>query len=135
MPYRNSRCLFCLGYSSQPSTKYYFSHHTLFHFISLYRPATWAGNCAGSPVSMSLVYTIQYVVYTLYRKPDLCIPGNETAQPRSQFLHSCICELFIHVYPQDWSCFGNNGRAISFLEYINRNQTFIWILTGPSFAV
>ncbi len=44
-----------------PSKKYYFSHRPLFHFISLYRPATWAGSCAGSPVSESLV---NYRVWT-----------------------------------------------------------------------
>ncbi len=33
---------------------------------------------------------------TLYRKSDLCFPINETARPRSQFLHSCICEEFIN---------------------------------------
>jgi hypothetical protein len=38
---RYRRFLFCLGCSSQPSTKYYFSHRTLFHFISLRSPATW----------------------------------------------------------------------------------------------
>ncbi len=27
---------------------------------------------------------------------DLCIPRNETARPRSQFLDSCICERFIY---------------------------------------
>jgi hypothetical protein len=32
--------------------------------------------------------------------------------------------------------FGNNKTAqFHFWEYMNRNQTFLWILTGPSFAV
>ncbi len=35
--------------------------------------------------------------------PDLCIPRNETALPRSQFLHSCICERFI--YSRDRSAY------------------------------
>jgi hypothetical protein len=30
--------------------------------------------------------------HTLYRKSYLCIPRNESARPRSQFLHSCIWE-------------------------------------------
>ncbi len=47
-----------LGSSSQPSTKYYFPHRTLFHFISSHRPATWAGSRAGSPVSVSPVSTV-----------------------------------------------------------------------------
>ncbi len=37
---------------------------------------------------------------TLYQKSDLCISRNETAQPRSQFLHSSICERFIY----SWIC-------------------------------
>jgi hypothetical protein len=40
--------------SSQPSTKYFFPHRTLFHFISPHLPATWAGSRAGSPVFVSL---------------------------------------------------------------------------------
>jgi hypothetical protein len=32
-----------------------------------------------------------------------CIPRNETVQPCSQVLHSCICELFI--YSQDRSAY------------------------------
>ncbi len=44
----------CHGYSSQPSTKYHFSHRTLFHFIGPHHPATWAGSRAGSPVFVSL---------------------------------------------------------------------------------
>jgi hypothetical protein len=48
-------CPALAGCSSQPSTKYYYPHRTLFHFISPRRPATWAGSRAGSPVSVSLV--------------------------------------------------------------------------------
>ncbi len=44
----------CLGCSSQPSTKYYFTSRRPFHYISRHRPATWAGSRAGSPVSVSL---------------------------------------------------------------------------------
>jgi hypothetical protein len=33
-------------------------------------------------------------------------------------------------------CFGNKkATQFNFWQYINRNQTFYWILTGPSFAV
>jgi hypothetical protein len=44
----------CHGCSSQPSTKYYFPHRTLFHlqFISPHCPATWADRRSGSPVSL-----------------------------------------------------------------------------------
>ncbi len=41
----------CLGCSSRSSTKYFFLHRTLFHFMCPYRPATWAGSRAGSPFS------------------------------------------------------------------------------------
>jgi hypothetical protein len=44
------RFLSCLVCSSRPSTKYYFPHHTLFHFICPHRPAGWAGSRAESPV-------------------------------------------------------------------------------------
>ena len=30
------------------------------------------------------------------KRSDLCISRNETARPRSQFLHSCICERFMY---------------------------------------
>jgi hypothetical protein len=53
---------------------------------------------------------------TLYRKSDLCIPRNETARPRSQFLHSCICERF--KYSQYRSAY----LAEAIWEYINRSQ-------------
>jgi hypothetical protein len=68
---------------------------------------------AGQPVST--------VHHTLYRKSDLCIPRNDTARPRFQFLHSCICERFIHS--QDRSAY--LAAQFHFWEYINRNQTFI----------
>jgi hypothetical protein len=34
----------------------------------------------------------------LHRKFETNIPKNETARPRSQFLHSCVCEQFIHSH-------------------------------------
>ena len=36
--------------------------------------------------------------YALYRKFETNIPRNETARPRSQFLHSYICEQFIYSH-------------------------------------
>jgi hypothetical protein len=50
---------------------------------------------------------------TLYRTSDLCIPRNETAQPRSQFLHSCSCERFI--YSQD-RCAANFLALLNLLK-------------------
>jgi hypothetical protein len=45
-------------------------------------------------VQNSIVFWCHQV--TLYIKSDLCIPRTETAQPRSQFLYSCICQRFIY---------------------------------------
>ncbi len=52
---------------SQSSTKYYFPHRTLFHFISHRCLATWTGSRAGSPVYVYLLYTQKdsYFVYNL----------------------------------------------------------------------
>ncbi len=47
---RYKRFLFCLGFSSRPSTKYSSPHRTLFQFICPHRPASWASSRAGSPV-------------------------------------------------------------------------------------
>ncbi len=77
---------------------------------------------------------------TLYRISDLCFPRNETewprakflcicerlyipriGWPRSQFLHSCICERFI--YSQDWSAHLVAAKwADQSWEYINRSE-------------
>jgi hypothetical protein len=46
--------LSCLGYSSQPSTKYFFPRRTIFHFIIPHSPATWVGSRAGSPACLVL---------------------------------------------------------------------------------
>ncbi len=63
----------------------------------------------------------------LYKNFDLCFPRNETAWPRSQFLHSCICEQFI--YSQDrsanFAAANNKAAKFHFWEHINRNQTYI----------
>jgi hypothetical protein len=45
------------------------------------------------------LYILSKISYNmLYRKFDTNIPRNETARPRSQFLHSCICERFIYFH-------------------------------------
>jgi hypothetical protein len=70
-----NRFLSGLGCSSQPSTKHYFPHHTLFHFISTHCPATWAGWSAESPVSVSLrVASLPPFVY-VYSKTILSFPS------------------------------------------------------------
>ncbi len=59
----------------------------------------------------------------LYRKSYLCLPGNETVQPCSQFLHSCICERLI--YSQDPSAYLAAAQlADRSRKYINRSQIY-----------
>jgi hypothetical protein len=106
-----------------------------------------------------ITYSVKMRPDSLYWKSDFtCIPKDENAQPRSQFLYSCICERFIYSLDQstylaaakladrswdyisrsqihecgNWEtehynfCFENNeATQIHFLEYINRNQTFV----------
>ncbi len=52
----------------------------------------------------------------LYRKSNLCIPRKmNCARPQSQFLHSCVCELFIHIFPRSvhiFSCSKKIDRSI-----------------------
>jgi hypothetical protein len=43
------------------------------------------------------------MAHALYRKSNLCIPGKGLALPKSQILHSCVCERFI--YSQEWSTY------------------------------
>ncbi len=58
------------------------------------------------------------------KKSDLCVPGNETARPRSQFLHSCMNEEIErkNTIIRFWK---NETDQFHFWEYINWNQTFI----------
>ena len=58
---------------------------------------------------------------TLYRKSEFWIPRNETARPRSQFLHSFICERLI--YSQNRSAhLAAAKQADRSWEYIYRSQ-------------
>ncbi len=43
---------------------------------------------------------LRRLVSALCRKSDFCNPRNETAPPRSQFLHPCVCERFIYSQNQ-----------------------------------
>jgi hypothetical protein len=42
------------------------------------------------------ILKLTFPAHALHWKFETNIPWNETAWPRSQFLHSCICERFIH---------------------------------------
>ncbi len=46
---------------------------------------------------------IFHTANTVYQKFESNIPRNETVQPHSQFLHTCICEQFIFFH--DWSTY------------------------------
>jgi hypothetical protein len=65
----------------QPSTKYYFSYRTLFHFISPHHPATWAGSRAGSPVSESQVLSLLYGLVRTYLRFETNTDWIGTAVP------------------------------------------------------
>ncbi len=94
----------------------------------------------------------------MYRKSNLCFPRNETEWPRSQFLHSCICERFIYSQDRSAYIFGCSKIADTWMwnwkaEHYNsvleitRPRSFIygntwigtrhlfWILIGALFAV
>jgi hypothetical protein len=61
----------------------------------------------------------------LYRKSHECIPGKGIARPQSQFLHSCVCGLFI--YSQDWfTYFGCSNIDRLILEIYNLSQ-IVWV--------
>jgi hypothetical protein len=46
----------------------------------------------------------------LYRKFETNIPRNETARPRSQFLHSCICARFIYSHDRSANSIQQNWQ-------------------------
>ena len=48
----------------------------------------------------------------LYRKFETNIPRNETARPRPQFLHPCICERFINSHDRSANQYRNIGGRI-----------------------
>ncbi len=57
---------------------------------------------------------------TLYKKFETNIPRNETARPRSYFLHSCICKRFI--YSHDRSAYFAVFIVDRSWEYIRSSQ-------------
>jgi hypothetical protein len=71
-------------------------------FIAGRSPSTPSrgGGGGGNPILRAALHDGQAPCesyHALYRKSDLCIPRNETTRPRSQFLHLCIFERYIHI--------------------------------------
>ncbi len=72
-----------------------------------------AGGLASGWLHVANKLTYQYCSHhrrilegnAMHRKFETNIPRNETARPRSQTLHPCICEGFILVYFQDRSAY------------------------------
>ncbi len=50
-----------------------------------------------TPPPFSTCQVMHWSVLALYRKLETYIPRNETARPRSQFLHSCIWEVLFGI--------------------------------------
>jgi hypothetical protein len=72
-------------------------------------------------LSLDLVRTRRTHHLHCTRKFDLCIPRNEAAPRRSQFLHSRICDRF--TYSQDWSVYLAAAKyADQSWEYVNFSQ-------------
>ncbi len=61
------------------------------------------------------------ILHTLYLKSYLCVPRNETARPRSQFLHLFICEQFIYI-PRIGLPIGLQQNRQTAWEYLNGPQ-------------
>jgi hypothetical protein len=83
-----------------------------------------------SRISQFSLIRIKRYTAKVYRKFELNILRNETARPRSQFLHSCVCEIFIYSHERSENVVQQNrrtdrginkcrnwerGRAVSFL--------------------
>ncbi len=70
---------------------------------------------------------------TLYRKFETNIPSNETARPRSLFLHSCICKFgrdLVEIYLWEKSFFNNNCTSVfKFTRFLIHENTLrqIWL--------
>jgi hypothetical protein len=62
-----------------------------------------------------------YAAKTLYRKLETNIPRYETARSRSQFLHSCILEIYI--FPRSVRLFFWNTQIGSFCSVLRMQLT------------
>jgi hypothetical protein len=70
----------------------------------------------------------------LQRNFDLCIPSKGTAQtPKSQFLHSCVCERFKYSHHRS-TYFPAAEYSDKSWEYRNRKQKHECIGTGTVVA-
>ncbi len=78
--------------------------------VSEVRCARLIWTCRGWPGCFRLAALTRLICDWLFQhcteNPILFIPINETAKPRSQFLHSCICERFIENIISVWDSFG-----------------------------
>jgi hypothetical protein len=72
-----------------------------------------------------------YPIYiTQQRRSDLCIPRNETARPRSQYLHSCIFER--SIYSHDRVCLFCKLRGLVPNFHVHVSVSDLYIPTnGP----
>jgi hypothetical protein len=89
-------------------------------------PGSWS-SIGASQVDLAVQYLenkVTVTANTLHRKLKTTIPRNETARPRSQFLHLCICKRYtifsrsIYLF-----CCSNKGGPIESWEYITRSHT------------
>ncbi len=71
MSCRYKKCLFCLGSSSGPSTKYFFPTVKLFKFICPCRPQAGQAAVLGR---LSLIMLVWSRLYSVHEHAHLCIP-------------------------------------------------------------
>ncbi len=93
---RYKRFLFCLGCPSRPCTKYFFPQQTLFQFLYPHRPASWAGNRAGSPVSYYCMCLCGYPLYISSSFELLCFHNSYCTF--IIFRNNTIFLLFFHYF-------------------------------------
>ncbi len=79
-------------------------------------------------VIMYLYIVLLHSKSTLQTRSNLCIPRNETAQSRSQFPHSWICERFIYSHNRA-TCFAAAKEAYRYMnvEIGNEAVSFLGI--------
>jgi hypothetical protein len=96
----DKRFLSCLGCSSQPSTKYYFPHRTLFHFIS---PLAQQPGKAGVLSRMSLCLCAEPICVLLKLNNGWTFPQITKDDPKKQTAED-LRPVFRSSYPPK-TCF------------------------------